>query len=120
MMVSGSAVQVKGLGMLLLSATKRLMAIGSSWTERKTPRFNRRLESLAKEALDGVQPGAGRRHEWKTNRGCRSSEAHLRALVGGIVVEDDMDDLADRNLRLDGVEEADELLMAMGAACCGR
>jgi hypothetical protein len=32
-------------------------------------------------------------------------------LVGGIVVEDDMNDLADRRLRLDGVEEADELLI---------
>jgi hypothetical protein len=30
-----------------------------------------------------------------------------------IVVEDDMNDLADRRLRLDGVEEADELLMAV-------
>ena len=37
--------------------------------------------------------------------------AHLRVLVGAIIVEDDMDDLAGRNLRLDGVEEADELLV---------
>ena len=38
---------------------------------------------------------------------------HGGVLVGGVVVEDDVDDLADRNLPLDGVEEADELLMTM-------
>src|SRR3954470_22529495 len=36
---------------------------------------------------------------------------HLRPLVGGVVVEDDVDDLAGRDRRLDGVEEADELLV---------
>ena len=45
----GSAVQTKGLGWALASATKRLMAAWRSTTERKTPRFNRRLESLAKK-----------------------------------------------------------------------
>src|SRR5680860_1075350 len=39
--------------------------------------------------------------------------AHLRVLVGGVVVEDDVDELASGDFRLDGVEEADELLMAM-------
>ena len=34
-------------------------------------------------------------------------------LVGGVVVEDGVDDLAGGNLALDGVQEADELLMAM-------
>ena len=34
-------------------------------------------------------------------------------LMGGIVVEDDVDDLAGRHLGLDGVEKADELLMPM-------
>src|SRR5258708_38644186 len=33
--------------------------------------------------------------------------------VGGIVVEDDVDGLLDWNCFLDGVEEADELLVAM-------
>ena len=32
-------------------------------------------------------------------------------LVGGVVVEDDMDDLADRDRGLNGIEEADEILM---------
>src|ERR1700735_633109 len=35
----------------------------------------------------------------------------LRVLMGGVVVEDYMDDLADRDLGLDLIEKADELLM---------
>jgi hypothetical protein len=35
----------------------------------------------------------------------------LWVLVGGVVVEDDVNDLADRNLGLDGIEKADEFLM---------
>jgi hypothetical protein len=34
-------------------------------------------------------------------------------LVGGIVVGDGVDDLAGRHRRLDGIEEADELLVAV-------
>ena len=34
-------------------------------------------------------------------------------LVGGVVVEDHVDDLSGRHLRLDGVEEADELLVTV-------
>ena len=36
---------------------------------------------------------------------------HLRLLVNGVVVEDDVNELAGRNGRLDRVEEADELLV---------
>src|SRR5258708_21188102 len=43
----------------------------------------------------------------------RQPSPHRGMLVGGVVVEDDMDDFAGRDLRLDGVEEADELLMAV-------
>jgi hypothetical protein len=38
---------------------------------------------------------------------------HGGVLVGGVVVENDVNDLADRDLAFNGVEEADELLMAM-------
>src|SRR5678815_1031559 len=38
---------------------------------------------------------------------------HLGMLVGGIVVDNGMDRLSRRDLRLDGVEEADELLVAV-------
>ncbi len=39
--------------------------------------------------------------------------AYLRMLMDGVVVEDNVDQLAGRNRRFDGVEEADELLMAV-------
>ena len=38
---------------------------------------------------------------------------HFRMLVGGVVVEDNVHDLSGRHLRLDGVEEADKLLVTM-------
>ena len=38
---------------------------------------------------------------------------HFGMVVGGIVVDDGMDRLSQRHLGLDGVEEADELLMPM-------
>jgi hypothetical protein len=37
----------------------------------------------------------------------------FRMLVGGIVVEDDVDELASRDLALDGIEEANEFEMAV-------
>jgi hypothetical protein len=39
--------------------------------------------------------------------------AHLGMFVGAVVVDDGVDGLSFWHLRLDGVEEADELLMAM-------
>ena len=38
---------------------------------------------------------------------------HLGLLVGGVVVDDGVNRLASRDLALDGVEEADELLMSV-------
>ena len=37
----------------------------------------------------------------------------LGVLVGGVVVQDGVDELAGRNVALDGVEEADELLVTV-------
>ena len=45
--------------------------------------------------------------------------SHLGMLVGSIVVENDVDSLVVRHLRVNGVEEANELPMD-DAACCGR
>ena len=62
MMLSGSAVQVKGFGLLLVSATKRLMAAWSSTTERKTPRVNLRREIRSRhdhESPRPIGPGVG-------------------------------------------------------------
>ena len=82
--------------------------------ERKTPRFRRPLRELREEALDGIEPGAGGRHEVEGEALVAAEPgAHLGMLVGGVVVEDHMDALAGRDIGLDGVEEADELLVAV-------
>jgi hypothetical protein len=47
------------------------------------------------------------------SRVAREPRDHLGMLVGGIVVEDDVDGLLRRNSFLNGVEEADELLVTM-------
>ena len=59
--------------------------------------------------------------KWKVQRGWRASQAqHLGVLVGGVVVEDDVDHLAGRHRALDRVEEADELLVPVALPCSGR
>ena len=52
--------------------------------------------------------------KWKTKRSAPVEPgADLGMLVGGVVVEDDVDHLAGRHLGLDRVQEAHELLMAV-------
>src|SRR5215217_4239074 len=71
------------------------------------PSFGERGE----EALDGVEPGGASRGEMKgAPRVSRRPGDHLRMLVSGVVVENEVHG---RDGLLDGVEEADELLMAM-------
>ena len=66
------------------------------------------------EGLDRVQPGAGGRGEVEDEARMTAEPAqHLGVLVGGVVVEDDVDQLAGRHGAFDGVQEADELLVAM-------
>ena len=90
------------------------MAAWRSTIERNTPRLSRRRVSLENKVSTALSQEHDFGVKWKTKRGCRASQAfHLGMLVGGIVVEDDVNDLADRRLGLDGVEEADELLMAV-------
>lgn len=65
-----------------------------------------------KEAFDGVQPRAGGRRKVERPAGMAiEPDTHLVVLVGRVVVEDDVDDLAGRDVALKGIEEADELLM---------
>ena len=60
---------------------------------------------LGEEPLDGVEPGArGWCEVEDETRMAVEPDANARMLVGGIVVENDVDDLTDRNLRLDGVQ----------------
>src|SRR6188472_4629962 len=70
------------------------------------------LGERGEEGLDGVEPGARGRGEVEGEaRVAGEPGNHLRLFVGGVVVEDDVDDLAGRDLCLDGVEEADEFLV---------
>ena len=66
------------------------------------------------EALDGVEPAGRGRREVERPAGVTAQPFdHLGVLVDGVVVEDGMNGLAGRDLALDGIEEADELLMAV-------
>src|SRR3954471_16061284 len=70
------------------------------------------LRERGEEGLDRVEPGARGGREVEDEAGVAGEPSqHLWLLVGGVVVEDDVDDLANRDLCLDGIEEADELLM---------
>lgn len=57
--------------------------------------------------------------KWNVQRVTVEPGAHLVVLVSGIVVEDDVDQPAGRDVALEGIEEADELLMpvALHVAC---
>src|SRR2546429_4465110 len=54
----GFAVQTKGLGWSLFSATNRMIAASSSATDRNTPRLRRRLVSLAKKPSTALSQDA--------------------------------------------------------------
>ena len=113
-MASGSAVQTKGLGLWLCSARYRLIAAWRSTSEWNTPRRRRRLESSGKEPLDRVEPrGRGRREVEGPARVPSEPCPHLGVLVTAVVVEHDMDQLAGRDVTLETVEEANELLVAV-------
>jgi len=85
--------------------------------------INERVEDAAfepsagqggEEALDGVEPGGRCRREVEDPSGMTYEPGtDLGLLVGGVVVEDGMDDLTGGHLALDGVEEADQLLVAV-------
>ena len=79
------------------------------------------LRQLGEEALDGVEPRTGSRREVEGESLVTvEPSAHLGMLVDGIVVEDDVNGLVRRRLGVDGVEEADELLMAMALHIAAR
>ena len=76
--------------------------------------FEAPFGQYGKEAFNRIQSrGAGRREVEGDARVASEPRDHLGMFVGGIVVEDDVDGLLRWNRFFDGVEEADELLMAM-------
>jgi hypothetical protein len=69
---------------------------------------------LGEEVLHRIEPGRRGRGEVKgPARVARQPSQHFRMLVGGVVVEDDVDRLVGRKLALKSVEKADEFDMAV-------
>ena len=61
---------------------------------------------LGEEALDGIQPGGGGRREMKDKpRMPGEPSANFGVLMGGVIVEHDVDHLAGRNVGFDGIEK---------------
>ena len=78
----------------------------------KNSAFQPSFGESSEEALDGVEPGTGRRCEVKGEaRVPVEPFAHLGMFVRGIIVEDHMHALAGGRGGIDGVQENDELLM---------
>jgi len=76
---------------------------------------------LGEEVLHRIEPGRRGRGEVKgPARVARQPSQHFRMLVGGVVVEDDVDRLVGGKLALESVEKADEFDMAVALACSGR
>lgn len=57
------------------------------------------------EAFDGVEAGGAGRGEVEGDLRVAGEPGNLRALVGGVAVEDDVHGFGDRGGLLDGVEE---------------
>ena len=88
------------------------MAAWRSTSELKTPRFRRRRVSVAKKVSTALSQEQEVGVKWKVQRGWRFEPgADLGVLVGGVVVEDGVDQLAGRHVAPRPVEEADELLV---------
>ena len=83
--------------------------------ERKTPRFGRRFESFAKKPSTALSQEQEVGTKWKVKRrGGPSMARHLGMLVGGELSRITWTTpLPAGDIGLDGVEEADELLVAV-------
>ena len=111
-MASAGLVQTKGLGSSLCSLEVAVDG-GLKVDDRAEDAAPDALSGeFGEEVFDGVEPGAGGRGEVEDPaRVAGEPGFDLGMLVGGVVVEDGVDQLAGRDLALDGVEEADELLV---------
>src|SRR5882672_8348617 len=74
--------------------------------------FQSPLGQLGEVTLHGVEPGTRCRREVEDEAHVPSEPSlHLGMLMGGVIIEDDVNDFSGGNLGFDGVEEADKLLM---------
>src|SRR5271170_660963 len=113
MILSGSAVQVKGFEWWLCSS--RAVDCGLQVGDRpKDAALEPALCEGREEALDRVEPGSRCRCEMeRPSRMAFKPSADVGMLMGGVIVDDGVDRLARRDLLLDDIEEANEFLMAM-------
>ena len=104
----------EGLGHSVVLAQEAIESGLKVCDRAEDPALQAPLREFGEETLDGVEPGARSRREVKGEAFvAREPLSHLRMLVGGVIVEDHVHDLARGDFGLDGVEEADELLMPM-------
>src|ERR1700730_6861841 len=90
------------------------MAVCRSAIERKTPRRMRWRVILEKKFSTAFSQEAEVGVKLKVQRGRRASQVrHNGMLAGGVVVENRVDRLPERDLVFDGIEEADESEVAM-------
>lgn len=76
--------------------------------------FETPLGELGEKALHRIEPGTRCWGEVELPSWVAIEPGpDVRVFVSGIIVENGVDDLARRNLGLDGIEEADEFLMAV-------
>ena len=76
--------------------------------------FEPSLGHPGEKSLHCIEPGTGRRREVELPAWMPVEPGHhLRMFVSGVIVENGVNDLTRRNLDLDGVEKADELLMTV-------
>jgi hypothetical protein len=100
-------------GLDVVYSKNRLMAAWRSTRDRRTV-LQSPLSEDGEEALDSVEPSTRDRVEVeRPARMRRKPFADFRMLVGGVIVDDRMHDFSGGDLRLDGIEKADELLMPM-------
>ena len=88
----------------------RVIALSNSSTDWKAPRRIWRRVMAEKKPSTALTHEAEVGVKWNVQRG--RSASHLRTL-GGIVVDDGVTNFSGRYGALDGVEEANELLVAM-------
>jgi hypothetical protein len=101
-----------GFGSALVSATKRLELQVDD--ELEYAALEALARELGKEPFDRVEPGCRGRGEVEgAARMSRQPLPHLRMFVGRVIVDDCVDHFSRKDLRLDRIEEADELLVPM-------
>ena len=105
------AVQTKGRSAALIEVLVDCSLQTSDGVEAATP-YPLAREG-GEERFDRIQPGAGCRREVEgPARMPREPGLHLWMLMGGVVVDDSLNNPAGWHCALDGIEKADELLMA--------